>query len=79
MRARIGSRIGYCITHSSKALIREVSGTLLPEYHFDEDTVYSNANIHCVCFGPFAECSPPEMSEEDWQALFSTELSNATP
>lgn len=68
-------RYAFCIKHQSMDWVWEnkynrgefFHTTIIPSTQFDPAEIDT-------CEGPFAECEPPVMTEEDWDILFSTEM-----
>ena len=58
--------IKYCIYCGEETILRRDRS-----YHFtihkDKDGFYG------ICYGPFVDFSPPEMTEEEWNYLFMEE------
>ena len=62
--------VKYCIQHEAMVL---TTGIEHPYHTVDIPAGHFDPSEYDICDGEFAECPPPEMTEDDWEWIFTQE------
>lgn len=69
----------YCTSHGEMVAVWDSDDPYAEAFHVYEETlsdVIGTTTEERVCFGEFAECPPPELSEDWWDYVFGLEESS---